>query len=298
MVRRFPTEVTECVAFIGIAEPTEGTPSAFKYRPAGTAFFLEVPSERIADGRFVFLVTAKHVAVNLEGRPFGVRLNTHEGGATVATGDATVRWWLHPDPTVDIAMIQWGPPAQIKRKHIPLGMVLTEEARGASSIDVGDEVYVTGLFVHHFGTHQNQPIVRTGNIAMVPTEPVMTSIGGMRAYLIESRSIGGLSGSPVFVREPREVGFGLLRLLGVVHGHWDIPPEAKNDGLDFAVNVASAVNMGIAIVTPAERILEVLAVDELRDHLRAKEELYIRSQPEVEVSLSAQQEPVSGDGQP
>ncbi len=37
-----------------------------------------------------------------------------------------------------------------------------------------------------------------GNIAMMPDEPVRTSIGMMESYLIEVRSIGGLSGAPRF----------------------------------------------------------------------------------------------------
>jgi hypothetical protein len=38
---------------------------------------------------------------------------------------------------------------------------------------------------------------------MLPGDPVATPMGPMQAYLIEARSIGGLSGSPVFaVVEP------------------------------------------------------------------------------------------------
>jgi hypothetical protein len=56
----------------------------------------------------------------------------------------------------------------------------------------------------------------------------------MDAYLAEGRSIGGLSGSPVFVRNtvnrrvptakgrPKHIsGLGSLHLLGLIHGHWE-----------------------------------------------------------------------------
>jgi hypothetical protein len=104
----------------------------------------------------------------------------------------------------------------------------------------------------------------------------------MDAYLIESRSIGGFSGAPVFVREsvplpavtlpngeqvdhPR--AYGNFYLLGIMHGHWDLAEGSLNDALPD-VKPGKGVNMGIAIVTPAEKISETLAYDELADERR------------------------------
>ena len=126
---------------------------------------------------------------------------------------------------------------------------------------------MTGLFAHLGGSTRNLPIVRLGNIAMMPDEPVPTKTGMMEAYLIEARSIGGLSGSPAFVRKIVQ-GRGKLYLLGLMHGHWDIPPENKNDFADM--DSFGSVNMGIAIVVPAKKILEVLNQPELVE-LRRKE---------------------------
>src|SRR5689334_11059030 len=75
---------------------------------------------------------------------------------------------------------------------------LTEEARDKYHVGTGDEVAIVGLFYSHFGEAKNVPIVRTGNIAAMPDEPVPTSHGLTDAYLVEVRSIGGISGSPVF----------------------------------------------------------------------------------------------------
>ena len=86
---------------------------------------------------------------------------------------------------------------------------------------------------------------------MIPDEPVPTKMGMTEAYLIEARSIGGLSGSPAFVYKRNR-----FYLLGLMHGHWDIPPENKNDFVDM--DSFGSVNMGIAIVVPAKKILEVL----------------------------------------
>ena len=93
--------------------------------------------------------------------------------------------------------------------------------------------------------------------------------GSVEAYLAEGRSIGGLSGSPVFVRstvhfpattrtgEPTQFSAsGTFHLLGLMLGHWDAPP-------DFSEPDGRSVNMGISIVVPAYKILEVLFSDEL-----------------------------------
>ena len=65
------------------------------------------------------------------------------------------------------------------------------------------------------GRDRNFPIVRTGHIAMMPDEKIpKVKIGDWEgnadAYLIESRSIGGWSGSPVFVRGTYYVPFSAI----------------------------------------------------------------------------------------
>jgi hypothetical protein len=91
-----------------------------------------------------------------------------------------------------------------------------------------------------------------------------------RLYLAEGCSIGGLSGSPVFVSHTIRLGgtatehgehqyisgLGRPHFLGLMHGHWDLPIGAE-------VDQAEAVNMGISIVIPAKKILEVLYHPEL-----------------------------------
>jgi hypothetical protein len=101
-----------------------------------------------------------------------------------------------------------------------------------------------------------------GNIAMMPDEVIPTELGDMEAYLVEARSIGGLSGSPAFVRKTVPFGIGSFYLLGLMHGHWDLPAKSKNDLL-MNDDLLGKVNMGIAIVVPAKKILEVLNHPEL-----------------------------------
>ena len=102
--------------------------------------------------------------------------------------------------------------------------------------------------------------------AVIPTE-----LGNVEAYLVEARSIGGLSGSPAFVRKTVPVGIGEFYLLGLMHGHWDIPTKNKSDLL-MADDLFGKVNMGIAIVVPAKKIREVLNQPELAKERERLEE--------------------------
>jgi hypothetical protein len=89
-----------------------------------------------------------------------------------------------------------------------------------------------------------------------------------RGYLIEARSIGGLSGSSVFLhlsdtRIKERNGAKIWRnqisfhLLGLVHGHWDMPEARTDDILEDSMQ-NERLNVGIAIVVPATRIAEVI----------------------------------------
>jgi hypothetical protein len=103
----------------------------------------------------------------------------------------------------------------------------------------------------------------------------------MEAYLAEGRSIGGLSGSPVFVRETINVpsvnakrepypllAQGRMFFLGLMHGHWEVPLGFKS------TEQAEAVNMGISIVVPAKKVLEVIYHPELVEMRKQADEQF------------------------
>jgi hypothetical protein len=163
---------------------------------------------------------------------------------------------------------------------------------------------MTGLFNKMKGRSSNAPVVRTGNVALMPdpgeTLSCMKGFRDAEAYLVEARSIGGLSGSPAFVRETlyyesefgprgappetlraaRLAGCGSFYLLGLVHGHWEIDPEERNepDPMAVAREEPNAVNMGIAVVVPAKKIREVLYHPDLVEARRTQDEEAVRSE--------------------
>jgi hypothetical protein len=251
-------EVLQCVVFVCRSKilPKENVRIASSF--IGTAFLVGISSNQRKGHSYVYLVTAKHVADSLGDEPFFVRLNTKKGACDYITVEG-IQWTFHPkDESCDVAVMPFGIPQDVfDFKMLPLDMFLSDQIIQEKKIGIGDEVFITGLFAHATGSQKNQPIVRMGNIALIPIEPIPTDLGNIEAYLIEARSIGGLSGSPAFVRETVAIGLGRFYLLGLMHGHWDIPPDKKND---FLINkeILGTVNMGIAIVVPAKKILETL----------------------------------------
>lgn len=256
---RVPDQVRKTVVFVGLPE----TPDP-QYR--GTGFIVTVPGTQ--DNHFAFMVTARHVAEKLEGNDFYIRANKKCGGMVELRGFGDNPWWYHPTERefVDCAVTLFAP-AQLREldvEHIPIALFADEEKIRAHNIGVGDEVFITGLFTKVTETAQNVPIVRVGNVAMMLEEKIPFHNGMYTAHLIESRSIGGLSGSPVFVRPSvaLQVGTeddkpvilnaaGKILFFGSVIGHWEVP-------VGFTLTQAEAVNMGIAPVVPAIKISEVI----------------------------------------
>jgi hypothetical protein len=261
---RVPDEILSCVVFLGY----EVAPGELQF--AGTAFFVTKQLEGFPDSDVVYIVTAKHVieGIRQQGAPYVyLRMNTVAGGASLLRTDSA-RWKSDPgDPFLDVAVLAWAPPREdLDYRAIGESMLAVDQVIQAQGIGVGDDAFLTGLFVNHFGKQRNIPIVRVGNIAAMPSEPVQTRIFGTEvaidAYLLEARSIGGLSGSPVFVVTSgirgNEIRVGpQFFLLGLMHGHWDANLSAADavipDGLRD-----EAVNMGIAIVIPVSKIMEVI----------------------------------------
>jgi hypothetical protein len=202
-------------------------------------------------------------------------MNTRQQGAQFVTIPVS-QWLFGNDPSIDVAVA----PMQIQFIYwdhilLPLGLFITQEVIIKEEVGVGDELFFPGLFTRRPGDRANIPIVRAGNIAAMPDEPIQSKWGPLKPpYLVEARSIGGLSGSPVFwYRGPsriksNEIQMGGQRffLLGLVHGHYDIKDEwwdCDDDTSTDSVETRS-LNMGIAMVVPASDILETLNLPELQ----------------------------------
>jgi hypothetical protein len=146
-------------------------------------------------------------------------------------------------------------------------MAATEEVMREKNIGLGgDETFIVGLFKSHYGRQRNEPIIRVGNLAMMRSESVYTNYCGYtEAYLVEARSISGLSGSPVFVHTPlfQPPGATQYHLLGLMHGHFDIKNLNENTVVDSEEEASDGINTGVGVVIPVEKILETIDQPEL-----------------------------------
>jgi len=257
-----PDITRKSVVYLGI-EISDGGFRKISYR--GTGFLMAFPADKISGAWFGYLVTAKHVAIQFKEKDFYIRANTIDGKSIDINAPKEVQWHFHPtDSAADVAICRFEPPPRtIDALGIPADAILKEHVRKSKGFGVTDSVFITGLFVYHQGNKKNIPIIRVGNIAMTPDERIQTSWGEMEAYLIEARSIGGLSGSPVFLIEDLPSGDMRIHLLGLIHGHWNVAPEIITDNVAEDAGIKAGINVGIAIVTPAEKILDVLNCAEL-----------------------------------
>jgi hypothetical protein len=291
---RVPDEIRKSVLFIGTLEDPDNP----KWRATG--YIVAVPDVMITKTwkhekvhgttsyPFRFLATARHVAEKLEGEEFALRVNKVGGGVAVIHGPADTKWWYHPTEKehVDAALAMFLPEEleNLDLFTVHLDFFADEQKIEEMHIGAGDEVFITGLFTKVTKTSRNVPIVRIGNLAMMPGEKIPFKDGKLfDAYLIESRSIGGLSGSPVFVRQTIKMqgftasgrfydsshkplpinevvyvdGLGRILFLGSVIGHWDQPTG-------LSIPEQEAVNMGISPIVPAQKIMEIITQSELQ----------------------------------
>lgn len=330
---RVPDEIRKSVLFIGIKEDLP------EWEWKGTAYLIAVPHahhifhetatyrgnvfENTLYHPFVFLATARHIAEKLEGKDFALRTNNRDGSIAILEGHADQQWWYHPTERkyVDAAITIFFPPNlnQLDLFWVDIGLFVDQKTIEDSNLGVGDEVFITGLFTEVCETTSNIPIVRIGNLAMVPGEKIPWKDGRLiDAYLVESRSIGGLSGSPVFVRETittgagwkfppgfdmtavyptpestgvRKIplsGVGRIYFLGSMIGHWDAPTG-------FNLPEKEVVNMGISPVVPAHKIKEIITQPELKDMIRNMNKELVankHSKAKEDFAVSSTDEPV------
>lgn len=279
---RIPDDLLNCTVFLG------GRDAQGELHYRATALVVSYPTTGGWDRAWA-LVTARH---NVEGAldAYGnvsVRINTPEGGAE--DRNVSTEWLFPDDPAADIAATVFYPlGGSFGFLPIPTRWFVTEELITSRRIGIGDDLFVMGLFAKHVGKTRNLPIVRNGNLAAMPQEPLVDEATRLpyKAYLAEVRSIGGLSGSPVFlalnpatrlnVSDNQDVGGQHFYLLGLIRGHWSQRPEA-----DFGASEAETLNTGIAIVTPITDILPVL-----------EEEVFVKHGQEVDKLIVAANNPV------
>jgi hypothetical protein len=261
---RLPDRILHTACLLGFKKETP--------QYAGCGFVVAVPGAY--GNSHLYLVTAKHVADSMECCPIVMGFNYKDGSKALLEAN-NLHWYSHPTEAsaVDAAVTPFAPARLdlLDIEPVPEHLFTPGEA----SIGAGDEIAAIGVFTRFSYEDRHLPMVRTGNLAMMPALHVpVKNFDPMEAYVAE---IDGLSGSPMWVRStaclnatPRDGGgtkpsvrFSSdtdMLFLGLLHGRWEIAKKAmEGRSAEYTQNMTS----GMSIVVPAHKILEVINQPEL-----------------------------------
>jgi hypothetical protein len=305
---RVQDDLTKGVVFVGFESPTG-------FVPFGTGFLTNVEVRGLG---VMFLVTAAHVFVDIPGDTVACRVNKRSGdcGIVLIPKNSGI---THPNVHNDIVIAPIpldGSVYDCKLHNLDREVLLAGRSR-VWQPGVGDEVAIIGLYLSHYGQIKNVPITRIGNIALMPGEPVCTLQGYVEAYLIETRSLAGLSGSPVILSIPPIKAEGgqilylrepFVGLLGVLVGHHmieyakdQIPvPKFQGMGVDTESNEKpkpnmDAMNTGLGVVIPIERVLDIIEHPKMREILNRWADQHYSESSSVQDHGTLVQAPAAGE---
>lgn len=248
-------------------------------RSGGAGFIVGFASEH-PGFIYHYAVTNAHVVKDY-GSPV-IRLNTKQGDTDVWPLKSD-DWVPHPDGD-DIAVTWFGGDWAKKynhsyihaQEHFALKSVVADY-----NIGVGDDVTTVGRFISHDGGLTNRPSVRFGNISMMPTTIGFRGVE-QECYLVETRSLRGSSGSPVFLTIPNaqrrrisvnpevvDIPLQNTWFLGLACADVSYEEEVNErtiaeDGIKTIepTNYFALSNSGQMAVIPAWRLYDFLATDE------------------------------------
>jgi len=273
---QIPPSFKKAVAFI-FAQNDSGA-----IMPDGTGFYVAV-LKNDSTGK-IYLATAKHVIKNSTGaflkRIFLRMLKKKDSSLSIVPIDLYISGnkknvFIHPDSTVDIAVISVSPSQnEYDYNVIPSSFITTREDFDNLKIMEGDEVFFTGMFSEFLGKNNNYPITRFGRVALVTNEKVFWNGYYRDLYLLEATTYWGNSGSPVYFAlkrrpapRPNSITIGdetVFKLAGIMSGFFG---ENVLGGLAETKNIRpyQLVNFGISAVTPSYLLWDILFSDEMRN---------------------------------
>ena len=259
---------------------------------------------------FTYAVTARHCIEDRRGDPpIYLRINL-EGGGYKDFETHKNDWKPHPEADVAVMLLIERPEhAALDTIALPLFVqadykcrrdyatllkeagidddkaeLIGEQYKDGIDIAIGDDLFFPGLFVRSAGKQSNLPIVRFGHIARMPREDIRlySPVRGdfyVRAYLAEVQSWFGFSGSPVFwhfdLSMPER--YWVRGLMGLISAHFDLWPRKR--GRVHTNEQLIKLNSGIAVVTPAENIRELLMHSEVERKREDEKKVREKSQP-------------------
>jgi hypothetical protein len=186
---KIPDEVRKTVGFITFENKKNG-----HIVPVGSFFFLgHEPKQGATTSSRMYAVTARHIIDKLGKNGVAetvLRLNPKTQNAPLITITIPLsNWFVHPsDKSIDVAITEMGIPSDADHLVMPISLCATEKVFLENEVELGEEVFVSGLFRHHYGNRKNIPIIRVGNLAALSDEKITTkSFGEIEGYQSWSR---------------------------------------------------------------------------------------------------------------
>lgn len=261
----------------------------------GSGFLVGVPCTTFPmPNGFLYAVTNRHV---IKSGCECIRLNTADGAMDAFSLKG--RWICSETDDLAVCMLpKFG--VQLRTRIIPNSWLITEKMIREHDIGIGDEVIVLGRFINREGVQRNSPAARFGFISQMLDDPIEIEIEGklhlQECFLVEVKSIGGYSGSPVLLIPDPKVGRdgtpfpdNITFVLGVDCAHildWEDVFDDKGYRLP---HLRVRINTGMMAVIPAWKVEALLnsekavaqrTIAEQREHKR-------RSAPKASTDVSA-----------
>ena len=254
-------------------------------KTGGSGFLTRVPSS--FEGGYVYAVTNSHVI--REGNSPIIRINTKANDFDIYIAEPR-HWYHHPDGD-DLAVLPLS--LEFTRYNlslVPIGIFVDSKIIYDNYIGAGDGVFMIGRFIGYDSKQKNEPTVRFGNLSLGTPVGIEHERGyTQESYLIESRSLSGYSGSPVFVYVPpfsqrwqrfkgetkpiTTSSVGRQWLLGVDWGHKYMDEYVRErNGEICSEQWKVRTNSGISCVVPAWKLMELLYIEELTEMRRENDE--------------------------
>lgn len=245
----------------------------------GSGFLVGLSDEDDPNGWVhLYAVTNDHVRV---GAPFA-RLQNGLGDRTIEGGPDGA-WHAHPEGD-DVALLYLGfRPRQYS--YFPARMLVSRGDIVGRRISSGDNCMMIGRYVGPDSLQFDEPVLRFGNIGLCPPGTIWQGDRqfDQESFLVDMRSHGGYSGSPVVVYTG-DMGFrpgaviaaaGPTWLLGVDWGHLHFPVDllqydSRDHGSRETIGTVQA-GTGMAAVVPGWKVTEVLELEECVEERTASE---------------------------
>ncbi|MCJ7654381.1 MAG: serine protease [Dehalococcoidia bacterium] len=215
----------------------------------GSGFLVGITSDLHVHGH-VLAVTNSHV---IEGGASIIRINKADGQVEILPIPRDI-WIFHPngdDVAVCYLLIHYEP---YQIKVVDVNQFITKKEMIDLQVGIGDEIFMVGRLIGLDGKQKNNPVVRLGNIASKSTEYIKQDDRDgylQESFIIETHSISGFSGSPVFFHilpaSVRPDG----RVSQVHAGPWLL-------GIDWGHFSHGGKDTGISFVVPAWKLQELL----------------------------------------